>query len=152
MTGFEMVAKLKDLEQKATPGKWFYADCKYQWDLYAENHDLEGTCPQDTPIGLKEIFESAHPWKLISANKNGYWPEESDSKLICGLRNAAPLLLDIAGQIRPGDDKLFARLIYEQEETSKFAAGFGQIHPSERVMIDMLKRYQKIAERMEANI
>lgn len=147
MTGFETVEKLRELEQKATQGEWFYEDCKYQWDLYAQNHDLEGVCPPDTPKGLKEIFESAHPWKLISANKNGYWPEESDAKLICDLRNAAPLLLDIAGQIQPGDRQGFLELIYVIEDMR-----IDESCPvcEERLVgyKEMIKRYQRMVERM----
>ena len=106
MNRFEELAWLKELEVKATPGKWFVEDCKYQWDLYAENHDLEGTFPPDGPKGLKEIFETAHPWKLISANKNGYWPEGADSDIIPALRNAAPWLLQIAEAFQPGDAEM----------------------------------------------
>ena len=141
MNRFEELARLKELEVKATPGKWFVEDCKYQWDLYAENHDLEGTFPPDGPKGLKEIFETAHPWKLISANKNGYWPEGADSDIIPALRNAAPWLLKIAEAFQPGDAQRLALLILNEQRR----------WTDERwqAAIDCLRRLQAAAEELE---
>ena len=123
MTGFEEVEKLKELEQKATPAPW------------------------KCDAGVAADFN-------ISANREDFtiqfWDsDEDDPMLITDLRNAAPLLLDVASQIQPGDDKLLAQLVYEQEDLARFVAGFGGVRQSERVMIDLLKRYQKMAERME---
>ena len=83
-----------------------------------------------------------------SADENFVLVGGGEPDFIIAMRNAAPLLLDIAGQIRPGDDKLLAQLVYEQEDLARFMAGFGGVRQSERVMIAMLKRYQKMAERM----
>ena len=140
MSRFEELARLKELEVKATPGKWFVEDCKYQWDLYAENHDLEGTFPPDGPKGLKEIFETAHPWKLISANKNGYWPEGADSDIIPALRNAAPWLLQIAEAFQPGTRDVLSTAIILM-----VASGASE----DSIMIDCLKRLQAAAGELE---
>ena len=129
MTGFETVETLRELEKKAIPCPWRYepAGTSDAGNLYDDS-----------------IVEGDN-WIFYDVG------DEPDTHLIICLRNAAPLLLDVVGQIRPGDDKLLARLIYEQEEIARFAAGFGEVKQSERAVIDMLKRYQKMAERMHAN-
>ena len=148
MSRFEELARLKELEVKATPGKWFVEDCKYQWDLYAENHDLEGTFPPDGPKGLKEIFETAHPWKLISANKNGYWPEGADSDIIPALRNAAPWLLQIAEAFQPGDVQILTDLsdIIGVEALNEDTEESTLMHQA----ADCLRRLQAAAEVLES--
>ena len=106
---------------------------------------------------LKKLEQKARPapWKIFNqcigdciVDGENMWIAPN-TQLLIDLRNAAPLLLDIAGQIQPGDDMLLARLVHVEEEMAKFAAGFGKIRPNDQVMIDMLKRYQKMAERME---
>ena len=99
MNGFSTVEKLKELEQRATAGKW------------------EGFVPR---------------------NRYGTITRD-DGKFISDLRNAAPLLLDIAGQIRPEDAKIFEVLI-------ALYKGIGCSEDS--VVIEVLKRYQRMAERM----
>ena len=134
MTGFEEVKKLKELEQKASRPVWYAR----------ETTKTEAVSPKyfsHMRIGSTEDD------RVFLADQG----EKADLDLTIALRNAAPLLLDIAGQIHFGDDKLLARLIYEQEDLARFVAGFGGVHQSERVMIDLLKRYQKMAERMHEN-
>lgn len=106
---------------------------------------------------LKELEQKARPapWKIFNqcigdciVDGENMWIAPN-TQLLIDLRNAAPLLLDIASQIQPGDDKLLAQLVYEQEDLARFMTGFGGVRQSERVMIDLLKRYQKMAERME---
>jgi len=99
----------------------------------------------------KRGFEAAHPWKLISANKNGYWPEESDSKLIRDLRNTAPLLIDVAGQIQPDDGKILGLFV---EFMEKFNPD-GHLNDegpgaeiTNQMAIECLRRYQRMAEMM----
>ena len=130
MSLIDETKKLRELEQQATPGKWFVEESEYQWDLYAVNHDLEGTCPEHP------IFERAHPWKLISANKNGYWPPEPDAKFIPEMRNLAPAMLEVLGMIREGDadtlDELLSDWVYSEQ------------HPA----VEVLNRLQKMAALM----
>lgn len=126
---YDEVRRLADLEKKATPGPWFQENCTYQWDLYAVNHDLEPS--------------PAHPWKLISANKNGYYPPESDAELIPSIRNAAPWLLEAAGCFQPGDGNLMGELI------SVMDAYFGEYYRPHKAAMHRLLQAAKIMEERE---
>lgn len=64
------------------------------------------------------------------------------AKKITELRNAAPALLDILSEIRPGDDKLLALMILNNQQR-------WTDHNWQKA-IDCLRRYQAIAARMGA--
>lgn len=68
----------------------------------------------------------------------------ADVNLICGLRNAAPMLLDILGEIRTGDAEVFATLI-DYLESNHGGTEY------EELELSVMRRYQAMAERMEAN-
>lgn len=104
MNGFSIVEKLKELEKNAEPGPWI-AD-------------------EDGPFVVDE-----YTGDVIEIPNGG-----CDAEFITDLRNAAPLLLDMAGQIQP-EDAIRLKLL------SKMSA----LTEDE---IAMLKRYQKMAERM----
>lgn len=79
-----------------------------------------------------------------SADENFVLVGGGEPDFIIAMRNAAPLLLDIAGQIRPGDDKLIGQLI-QAVQRHKTDDPLGEITNGEA--IECLKRYQKMAER-----
>jgi hypothetical protein len=60
----------------------------------------------------------------------------------CQVLNAAPALLDILGEIRPGDAQRFALLILNNQQR--------YTDYQWQKAINMLRRYQTIAARMEA--
>ena len=59
---------------------------------------------------------------------------------LAALQSAAPLLLDIAGEIRPGDSDRFKLLIINNEQR--------WTDEQWQKSMDMLRRYQRMAERM----
>ncbi len=123
MTLLETVVKLQEIELKATPGPW------RKW----HQAGVEGTeyCVQLGP-----------GYHIIDIN-------ESDQNAIVDLRNAARDMLDVLSHFQKGDAKLLTDLIYIEEESAKFWAGFGEIAPEMQGIIDMLKRLQEAARRME---
>lgn len=122
---FDEVRRLADLEKKATPGPWFQENCMYQWDLCAVNHDLEPS--------------PAHPWKLISADKNGYYPPESDAELIPSIRNAARWLTEVARCFQRGDATLLRKLHYLLDT----------YHPDNDEDMELIERLLEAAKIME---
>jgi hypothetical protein len=123
MTLRENVLKLQETELKAAPGLW------QKW----HQTGIDGT---EYCIRLRSGYN------IIGIN-------ECDQNAIVDLRNAARELLDVLSRFKEGDAKLLSDLIYIEEESAKFAAGFGKIAPEMQRMIDMLKRLQEGARGME---
>ncbi|MCK9568926.1 hypothetical protein M0R72_08295 [Candidatus Pacearchaeota archaeon] len=72
------------------------------------------------------------------------WLTDVDlAKMLCELLNAAPALLDVLGEIRPGDRQLIAYASDEIEETHHA--------PEWDAVKDALRRYRDIARKMEEN-
>lgn len=137
MNGFSTVEKLKELEQRATPGDWYAG-------VHPDNCDRCDGCDQEDPLCDNPIRPDAvnviDSDVVYSLYANAYRNRQTENcELVSGLRNAAPLLLDIAGLIRPEDVKVFEVLI-------ALYKGIGCSDSS--VAIDVLKRYQRMAERM----
>lgn len=127
MSLIEEIAKLRELEQKATPGDWFPG--------YLETRCIAGDG------GRGEV--------VLRKTNSGEMPTVENLAFICKSRNLAPAMLEVLGCFREGDAKLLDRLVYEETDMAKFRAGFGKISDREQDMIDMLKRLQKAASLME---
>lgn len=82
---------------------------------------------------LKELEQKDPAWQSQDGSVT------ADVDYLSALYSAAPLLLDIAWQIRPEDGKRFASMIRTMENDIEWD------HDRE---IDLLRRYQKMAERM----
>ena len=147
MNGFSTVEKLKELEKKATCAPWYYGthpdNCCECEDCYPDE------CDNPIKLGFEpvamidsgDVVPGIYTAKAVRAQIN------PNGELIAHLRNAAPLLLDIAGQIRPGDSERFQELIYIIEDMR-----IDESCPvcEERLVgyKEMIKRYQQMAERM----
>jgi hypothetical protein len=93
MSHVEDVARLKELEAKATPGPW-------SW--YAEDHSMcwlgqTGNDQENFVLGSTACKSCAE------RHERCMQPQEKDSRLISDLRNAAPWMLAVAGQFQAGD-------------------------------------------------
>lgn len=87
MTPDEILAKVREARaicDAATPGPWEAEEKDRCWQLFAEQR-LDG--------------EVVHPWQLVQASKNGYWPEPKDSRFITAARTGWPEALDIIEQL-----------------------------------------------------
>lgn len=83
---FDEVARLKDLEKKATPGPWCFVDDNIKT---VEEIDIDG-----------------------EGDRIVYIPYDSnDSGMICVARDTIPWLLEVAGCFQPGDGNLMGELI-----------------------------------------
>lgn len=118
MDGFETVEKLKALEQRMPPAPFSVKKIRLN-EMEGDSwlHDAEGEILELT---LDEIAD---------------------------LRNAAPLLLDIAGQIQPDDAERFGELrdIIEEMREGESCQVCEEMLVGYR---EMIIRYQKMAERM----
>ena len=122
MTLRETVVKLQEIELKATPVPW------NKWH-------------QAGIDGAEYCIRLQSGYNIIGIN-------ECDRNAIVDLRNAAPAMLDVLRLFQHGDAKLLGDLIYIEEESAKFQAGFGEIAPEMQKMIDMLKRLREAARKM----
>jgi len=114
----QTVARLKWLEAKATPGKWIATE------------DRKG-----------EFVIVSNPEHWVFKDPADYPPTQTnDALLISALRNAAPALLDILGEIRAGDAKRFELLL------EGYGGWTGSILTDEDK--NMLRRYQAMAAKM----
>lgn len=73
----------------------------------------------------------------------------SEEDFAFAMAHHAPAMLDVLDRFQKGDAKLLGDLIYIEEDSAKFQAGFGEIAPEMQEIIDMLKRLQEAARRME---
>jgi hypothetical protein len=133
------VARLKELEAKATPVGWIKAT-QPEYDADYETADrlvggLTGRDEYDRDEGIVRADDDG--WGQIVCRPD----LERDADFIANMRNAAPTLLDALGEIRVGDRQLLAYALDEMEE----------IHhdPSWDAVKDVLQRYCRIAATME---
>ena len=136
---FDEVARLKELEKKATPGKWYKGEMD-EGDCDEINGRMQGwetgVMVYDRELG---IF---HPTNEIDNLVTVCSPDqESDADLIANLRNATPWLLKVAGCFQPGDAERIARIARED----LLEGCCGQCDAD----IDMMHRLQKAAAIME---
>lgn len=116
MTRFEEVERLKELEQRVP----HFTQCEMHL-LYPDG---------DEAVCFRSDFGNVTDDWMIADDLAAFFND---------LRNAAPLLLDIAGQIRLGDKERFADLAndLESENWKKYEDE-----------VELLRRYQKMAEKM----
>jgi hypothetical protein len=120
MSLIDRVKELRKLEAKATCGEWLPGD-------------LETECIAGN-YGKGDV--------VLRHTNGGSIPSREDTDLICVLRNAAPELLSILSEIRPGDAD---EIDYAIQELSRI---FGLDNVADT--IDVLRRYHRIAAAMEA--
>ena len=119
----EFVLKLQETELKATSGPW------KKWH-------------QTGVDGTEYCIRLQSGYNIVGIN-------ECDQNMIVDIHNAAMNMLDVLSRFKEGDAKLLTDLIYIEEESAKFQAGFGKIAPEMQEIIDMLKRLQEAARKME---
>ena len=122
MSKFKELARLKELEAKATPARW---------SLTQYSDDILEISREDGTRGFQILFEDS---------------DIDDPQFITDLRNAAPWLLKIAEAFQPGDSIMLRELAHDEEQTAKFIAGFGQ---QDTRKATMLRRLQKAAEELD---
>lgn len=123
MNLIEKTKRLADLEPEATQEEWFsLINCD------ARNHEISIESCNTTYIA--EI-----PNVLPNRVKN--------AELICGLRNAAPNLLDVLGQFQPGDAESIEVILLNERQ--RWTDELWQKH------MTVLERMRDMARLMEAN-
>lgn len=109
---FDEVARLKELEKKATPVKWYKAeedegDCDeingsiqgWETGIMVYNRELGVFHPTKEKLRVSESeYEEVDNLLTVCSPE-----QESDANLIAELRNAAPWLLEVAGCFQRGD-------------------------------------------------
>jgi hypothetical protein len=121
MNLIDRIAKLRELEAAALPAPW--------------KHAIVGDCDH------KRIL-------VAIGDARGYTAKDvpdPDACLICDLRNAAPKLL-AALDFRAGDAEILADWLYQIEEEY----GGDGTDPADQPITKVLRRYQAMAEHMEA--
>lgn len=124
----EKVAELRELEEKATPGKWYY------WMVDGTDFTAIATIPKPSCCDTASAHEVIGSSEWLRA-------EPDDMNAIVALRNAAPKLLDVLSKIQAGDAKRLAGLIRWQTINDECSQD----------EIDMLDRLHEMACKMEAN-
>jgi hypothetical protein len=142
MPRFDEVARLKELEQKATPGKWYKGEMD-EGDCDEINGRMQGwetgVMVYDRELG---IF---HPTNEIDNLVTVCSPDqESDADLIANLRNAAPWLLEAAACFQPGDAELLHWM-----RTAEGDVCDGTLEEVHDAIESLLTRMEKAAEIME---
>lgn len=106
MTLIEDVAWLKELEKKATPGRWIKAErLEYDADYETADHLVGG------PTGRTEYDRDTGIFTTYNADPDEIYDDsiicrpdvEDDADFIAEFRNAAPALLDVLGAFQEGD-------------------------------------------------
>ena len=127
----EKVAELRKLEEKATHAPW------------APGRRETGCIADDNGAGT-----------VVLRRTNAGLPAQENIELICGLRNAAPKLLDALGEIRAGDAEIIS-LFVEFMEKHKPDGHLNDTGPGAKITnaeaTDCLRRYRDMARRMEEN-
>jgi hypothetical protein len=109
---FDEVARLKELEKKATPVKWYKAeedegDCDeingsiqgWETGIMVYNRELGVFHPTKEKLRVSESeYEEVDNLLTVCSPE-----QESDANLIAELRNASPWLLEVAGCFQRGD-------------------------------------------------
>lgn len=96
---------------------------------------------------LLETVQRLHEMEQTAKGKDLY-SNEMD-KYIDNAIFHVPAMLDVLSRFQKGDAKLLTDLIYIEEESAKFWAGFGKIPAPMQEIINMLKRLREGARRME---
>ena len=115
----EKVAELMELEEKATHAPW--APGRRETGCIADDNGAVTVVLRRTNAGL---------------------PAQENIELICGLRNAAPKLLDAMGKIQAGDAEVFDALI-DCLESSHGGTEY------EDIELSAMRRYRDLARLME---
>lgn len=112
MTRFDEVARLKELEKKATPVKWYKAE-EDEGDCDEINGSIQGwetgVMVYDRELGIfhptkEKLRVSESEYEEVDNLLTVCSPEqESDANLIAELRNASHWLLEVAGCFQKGD-------------------------------------------------
>jgi hypothetical protein len=112
MTRFDEVARLKELEKKATPVKWYKAEDD-EGDCDEINGSIQGwetgVMVYDRELGIfhptkEKLRVSESEYEEVDNLLTVCSPEqESDANLIAELRNASHWLLEVAGCFQKGD-------------------------------------------------
>lgn len=124
----EKVAELRKLEEKATPGKWYY------WMVDDTDFTAIATIPEPSASNTASAHEVVGSSEWLRA-------EPDDMRAIVALRNAAPRLLDALGKIQAGDAKRFDLLL------NGYGGWTGSLLTEEDK--NMLCRYRDLARLME---
>jgi hypothetical protein len=143
---FDEVARLKELEKKATPTPWYYG-------VHPDNCDTCEDCdPDDTGMCDNPIKPDFGPIAMISSGDvvPGIFAsvvlgeeDNPNGRTIANLRNAAPWLLEVAGCFQPGDGNLMGELI------SVMDAYFGEYYRPHKAAMHRLLQAAKIMEEKE---
>jgi len=143
---FDEVARLKELEKKATPTPWYYG-------VHPDNCDTCEDCdPDDTGMCDNPIKPDFGPVAMISSGDvvPGIFAsvvfdteDNPNGQTITCFRNAAPWLLEVAGCFQPGDGNLMGELI------SVMDAYFGEYYRPHKAAMHRLLQAAKIMEERE---
>ena len=144
MTRFDEVARLQEMEKKATPTPWYYG-------VHPDNCDTCEDCdPSDTGMCDNPIKADFGPVAMISSGDvvPGIFAsvvfdaqDNPNGQTIACFRNAAPWLLEAAACFQPGDAERIARIVRDD----LLEGCCGQCNAD----VDMMHRLQKAAEIME---
>ena len=121
------VARLKDLEEKATPEPWKYR-----------------------PSGISDCGND-YPDCIYSKEGGLFYDvcDEPETHLIIALRNVAPVMLDILGHIQPVDDYLIGE-IFKAFDIFTDNVNFTEEENNElKRAKDCLMRLQAMCQKME---
>lgn len=146
MTRFDEVARLRELEKKASSAPWYYGVHPDNCDTCEDcDPDDAGMC--DNPIkpdfGPVAMISSGDvvPGIFASAVLDG--EDNPNGQTIAHLRNAAPWLLEAAACFQPGDAALMGEILSLHRE-------FEKDYPDENPgWSDLFARMEKAAEIME---
>lgn len=116
------IAKLQELEQKATPGKW-------QW--YNTHYPGGPAIIPESGEAIAELYQKTRP--------------DEDGMFIAALRNLAPAMLEVLGCFKEGDEDLLVEYIYQFTEEY----GVDGVVFSDTAFGKFMKRMQKAASIME---
>lgn len=122
MTRLDEVARLREMEKKATPVPWRYV-----------------------PAGISNCGNEYDDCIGCDAGGLIYGPGDNpDTHLLIAMRNAAPALLNVLSMIQPGDDDVLFDIIYILDMISNDGKMTWY-----RKEIECLRRYRAIAAKME---
>ena len=117
MTRFDEVARLRELEKKATPKDWYMGETD-EGDCDEINGRIQGWCTgvtvYDRDLG---VFHPIPDGELGEYDLQSVCNPDSgdDAALIADLRNAAPWLLEVAGCFQPGYAALLKEIIWAMD-------------------------------------
>ena len=147
MARFDDVARLRELEKKATPTPWYYG-------VHPDNCDTCEDCdPSDTGMCDNPIKSDFGPVAMISSGDvvPGIFAsvvfgaeDNPNGQTIAGFRNAAPWLLEAAACFQPGDADLLHWM-----RTAEGDVCDGSLEEVHDAIESLLIRLQKAAVIME---